>query len=90
MLGAYLFAVGATGTRLFRVVLGVYYKVALAGTPPQTGLGFSIGVSSPAPQTGLGRWVSLDLFALALAVTFLVAPGTAKRASSQPSDTGGG
>lgn len=80
----------ATGTRLFRVVIGVYCTVALAGTPPQTGWGFSIGVSTPAPQADLGRWVSLDLFALTLAVTFLVASGGANRHSSQPSNTGGG
>jgi hypothetical protein len=64
----------ATGTRLFRLVLGFYWKVRLAGTPPQTGLGFSIGVTNPAPQTDLGRWVSLDLLALALAAGFLVGP----------------
>jgi len=63
----------ATGRRLFRLVLGVYWKVALQGTPPETGLGFAVGVSNPAAQPEMGRWVSLNVVALALTLALVVA-----------------
>ncbi len=78
----------ATGQRLFRVVIGIYWKVALLGTPPETGFGFAVGVSDPTPQPDLGRWVSLNLVALALTL-LLWATGRAGRSTGPKPGAGG-
>jgi hypothetical protein len=80
----------ATGHRLFRFVLGIYWKVALHGAPPESGVGFAVGVSDPTPQPGLGSWISLNLVPLALALTLGLSLRRSDLTPAEPGSPGAG